>query len=82
MAIGNPNLTAREQKHNYTVPGMAHWAGTGPPGTTCATCRFHFGWCKKFRSMMTPTGQRREKLIRVPDNIPSCKYYEQKAAKK
>jgi hypothetical protein len=32
--------------------------------------------------MMTPTGQRREKLIRVPDNIPSCKYYEQKAAKK
>lgn len=80
MAIGNPNLTEREQKHNHTVAGMAHWAGTGPPGTTCATCAFYFGWCRKFREMMKTGGQRTQ--LKIPDNIPSCKYYEKRTTKR
>jgi hypothetical protein len=61
---------------------MAHWAGTGPPGTTCSSCGFYHGWCKKFRSMMLANLKKRWSPIPVPGHIPSCKYYEQKVSKK
>ena len=40
----NPFMTpaygeARERQIDRTVPGMAFFAGTGPPGKTCGDCR-------------------------------------------
>jgi hypothetical protein len=31
-----------------TKPGMAHWAGTGPAGTTCEGCA-HYGFRESIR---------------------------------
>jgi hypothetical protein len=34
---------------NSTVPGMAHWAGSGPVDTWCSTCWF-FGYYRNNRN--------------------------------
>jgi hypothetical protein len=43
------NLTAGhsaelEQQIRRTEPGMAHWAGSGPPGAHCDDCAFLGYW--------------------------------------
>ena len=42
---GTPGLTrpneALERLAAATVPGMAHWSGTGPEGATCGKCTFY-----------------------------------------
>lgn len=35
MTVANPALAALQSE---TVPGMAHWANTGPAGQSCASC--------------------------------------------
>ena len=67
-----------------TWSGMAHFAGTGPKGTTCRECQ-HWAFdgylsttgslkttiCEKYTRMMNGrVGQR------VPHDAPSCRYYE------
>ena len=61
-----------------TVPGMAHFAGGGPPGAICAHCahwqrpapnRKHI--CQKFVEL-TPKGPAKP----VPGTTPACKYFE------
>lgn len=61
-----------------TVPGMAHFAGTGPRGTICAHCphwqlpstssRKHI--CRKYQELM-PKGPAKQ----VPGSTPSCRYF-------
>ena len=65
----------RPPEYEKTVPGMAHWAGTGPLGTTCAGCRFYRGWCQKFRRMIR---EKRQSKFQLPPTTPSCKYFEPK----
>jgi len=38
--LGAPYLTTSEDAHRVTEPGMAHFAGSGPPGKTCKDCAF------------------------------------------
>ena len=38
MAIGNQYLTEINVEQTQTMPGMAHFAGTGPAGKTCGDC--------------------------------------------
>jgi hypothetical protein len=42
MSLSDPHLTAPDPKfatlEAATVPGMAHWGGTGPTGRTCREC--------------------------------------------
>ena len=57
-----------------THVGMAHFAGTGPAGTSCTTCEYRVkGGCSKFVEMTKGT------VRTYPKDTPSCKYY---AAKK
>jgi hypothetical protein len=56
---------------NEAVPGMAHFLGSGPPGTYCSRCRFYLGKrCEKYRRMMGHSGPAFSSANR------SCKYYE------
>jgi hypothetical protein len=67
-----------EDGMEHTPKGMAHWAGSGPPGALCRNCE-HFekgksgmGRCLKYQRM---TGLRGKAFTR---DCPACKYYEQK----
>ncbi|WGR74306.1 MULTISPECIES: hypothetical protein [unclassified Bradyrhizobium] len=61
-------------------PGMAHFSGTGPLATTCASCVFlaeqsgrrTLYRCKKFQQL---TGKQGNCINR---EFSSCKYYEPK----
>lgn len=69
-----------------SVPGMAHFAGTGPSNATCGECghlgyeRFskakawRFGGCAKFFKL---TGNHSPKAI--PPSTPACRHFEQRA---
>lgn len=67
------------QKLRRTVPGMAHFAGTGPVGETCGTCGYlsevtHRGRrinrCAKFTELMQ--GKVGDS---VPKRTPACRYF-------
>lgn len=68
-----------ERKVRATVPGMAHFALTGPRGKCCGDCkhmvpRGNLGYgCMKYYALM---GQwvRQE----LPRTTPSCKYFEER----
>lgn len=82
----NPALAALQR---VTMPGMAHWAGTGPADKSCIGCAL-------FRQIRKPVGQDKDipregrclKFIRVnralhgsasiyyiPPSTPSCRYF-------
>jgi hypothetical protein len=63
-----------------TVPGMAHFAGTGPFGATCGDCSF---WqtipksqrmhCAKYVRMT------KDKVKKpVPSRTPACRHFEER----
>lgn len=74
----NPALAALVKA---TIPGMAHWAGTGPRGKTCGECEFLVSIsvgvgrstrCEKYQQMMNgKVGSKK-----IPEVTPSCKYFE------
>ena len=47
LTNGYGNDLARQIKS--TVPGMAHWAGSGPADAYCSSCKF-FGYWKNKRN--------------------------------
>ena len=72
-----------EQMEMRTVPGMAHWAGTGPEGAFCSNCN-HYGYeyftskgrlmrrlsaCGKFYAMTETHGDT------LPSKTDACKYF-------
>lgn len=81
--LTEPNPALAEQVRR-TPDGMAHWAGTGPDGATCAKCE-HYGYFYEDRA-----GQSRRKpsacalyarrMQKHGGNIPSdtdaCKWFE------
>lgn len=90
--LGTPHLTQATVEQAQTAPGMAHWAGSGPPGNACKQCRFKDYWaqqrnrhglgkdaksrgCKKFFDLTGVHGPA------IRDNLPACKYFEEKPAK-
>jgi hypothetical protein len=44
--LGSKHLTHTTKKQEVTVPGMAHFAGTGPRNKCCGSCQF-FGYWKR-----------------------------------
>jgi len=83
--LTEPNKELAEQVRN-TIPGMAHWAGTGPKGSTCGTCKnlVDIQWgvgrttrCQKYYSMMNKKWGPKK----IDPQTPSCKYYEDKTKK-
>jgi hypothetical protein len=62
-----------------TPRGMAHWAGTGPPGATCQFCthfqadkRGRHGYCQKYRELMCG---RVKKPVKFARDTKACHYY-------
>lgn len=64
-----------------SVPGMAHFAGTGPEGATCGKCAH---WtislnrrgsyvCAEYARMMHV-----EEGGKIPKNTPACRYFKTK----
>ncbi|MER8846021.1 hypothetical protein [Mesorhizobium australicum] len=59
---------------NRTVVGMAHFAGSGPSGSSCSACEH---WvtnrnkmiCDKYRQL---TGDDRKE---IPSGAPCCRYF-------
>jgi hypothetical protein len=74
-----------------TPPGMAHWAGTGPRGTTCRECR-HWMTTGKWQMEAGPAGGgdplpsrcRRYRSLGMhrrfgpplPHDTPSCQHFD------
>lgn len=81
----SPELT---HQMSLTRPGMAHLAGSGPAGETCAECERWGYWhevrhaghaknvwraaCAKYRELTGKIGDR------VPGGSAACKYFEVK----
>jgi hypothetical protein len=67
------------QKLRRTVPGMAHFAGTGPVGEACGQCSYlaettrrgkRFARCGKYTELMD--GKPGDA---VPKSTPACRYF-------
>lgn len=92
LTVANPALAALQA---VTVPGMAHWASTGPGGQSCAGCAF-------FRARRKAVGEPKEapregrclKFIRInralhgsagiywiPPQTASCRHFDAKPVK-
>ena len=71
-------------KINSTFPGSAHWAGTGPIGTTCRECvsfDFH-GYFSTGGGLIKPAACLKYKQMmngkdgpKIPHEQKSCKYF-------
>ena len=77
--IGNDKLTGMTQEQIASVPGMAHFSGTGPKGTFCLGCKFmddhgSYRYCKKYEELMK--GVMGFKPKNVYGNPRSCKYFQ------
>jgi hypothetical protein len=86
--LTEPNAELAEQVRR-TPPGMAHWAGTGPAGQTCAGCG-HYGYWYETRT--GKSGRRAsacELYFRrchthgntLPAATPACKYFNPRLTK-
>ena len=76
------------QQIRRTHVGQASWAGTGPPGETCATCKFYGCW-KQVRDAAGNVTKTAHLLDRcdafqkltgkigpaVPPNAQACKHF-------
>src|SRR5271169_6243776 len=75
--------TAANRYRSYE--GQAHFAGTGPPGMTCAACAYFVpgskreGKAETKRCGLWPQLKGRSALgPRVPSNALACKYFEKR----
>lgn len=68
-----------ERQVRATIPGMAHWAGSGPKNKHCGDCHFlvprgSLGYgCDKFRQL-TGTMVRDD----IPRTTRACRYFQQR----
>ena len=84
--MATPNLTKPnpelERMVNATIPGMAHWAGSGPPGATCGKCKnwrslgdddsgkIKFNRCEKYFQLIGKVGPEP-----IPKGTAACRYF-------
>lgn len=70
-------------KVRATIPGMAHWAGTGPRYKTCGECEHWVSIkvgvgtstrCEKYTLMMRGA----QGTKKIPINTTACKYFEER----
>jgi hypothetical protein len=87
------NLTSpnpqQDRLSRSSFAGMAHFAGTGPAGSTCRECRFwqhvQYGYHSrvgKYHGLIKPCACAKYRSITgragalVPDDAMACKYFE------
>ena len=68
-----------ERGRRETPPGMAHWAGSGPPKTKCVDCRhldlakdskIEKAICLKYKKLIGRAGKK------IPKWTAACKFFE------
>ncbi len=75
-----------ERGFQETAPGMAHWAGSGPTGTTCRECVYFTGKTYHSKAGGFRGGSKpapclkfkqlmRQKGPPVPHDSAACKYF-------
>jgi hypothetical protein len=84
MPLGDLNLSDVSAQQAQSEPGMAHFSGTGPKGTTCGHCAY-WGYkrevgkagamrpvdaCKLFYQFTGKHGPA------IKAALPSCRYFE------
>lgn len=75
----NPEL---DRLVTATVPGMAHWSGTGPPGATCGKCRHHMSLPNHLEKMVLKRCAKYFHLVQkvgpepIPNKTVACRYWE------
>ncbi len=71
--------SAVERGRRDTPPGMAHWAGSGPVGTTCMDCQHldlakdskaEKAQCRKYKKLAHRPGKK------FPKRSAACRYFE------
>ena len=79
IPLTQPNQDLAD-KINRTIPGMAHWSGTGPKGMTCGSCQYFVTIsrgmgvstrCEKYSQMMSG----RISPKKLPPGTFACKYF-------
>lgn len=81
-----------DQMARQSFPGMAHFAGTGPHGSTCRECIF---WAHgehdyrskngKYHGLILPASCNKYRRLtqnigdKIPDDARACKYFEANA---
>jgi hypothetical protein len=95
MVTNTPHLTRGfdeqlEFQIRRTVPGMAHWAASGPFGETCGSCRFLGYWKQRRNGSGETIGTARAKgcaeFHRLtgthgpapPKNTEACRHFQRK----
>jgi hypothetical protein len=79
---------AHDRAARATFPGMAHFAGSGPPFKTCHECQFwdHNGYhakTGKYHGLIKPAPCRKFRALtrevgdKVPDDAAACRHFEQ-----
>ena len=76
--LTEPNHDLARMRHD-TIPGMAHWAGSGPKGQICGNCihltllggRKILHRCSKYTQLMGRQGPKD-----IPDDTPACRHFE------
>lgn len=53
-----------------TVPGMAHFAGSGPAGAMCGSCAHWSGHCRQWQRL-----SRSDAILPVPPESAACRHY-------
>lgn len=59
-----------------TPSGMAHWSGTGPPGTVCEPCRFYGYGMQYPNSCYRYFLLTRQHGAAFPVETPSCQHFQ------
>ena len=86
--LGDPGLTTPDPQFSKqvdgSIPGMAHFAGTGPDGAVCGRCGYwifvNIGHgtsprCSKYAEMMGG----KFGPAKIPHNTPACRYFKANA---
>jgi hypothetical protein len=84
LTVIDPELERAEMQ---TAPGMAHWAGSGPEGAKCGSCRFYGYSFLKSNGDATNKEKACEKFWKstgrhggsLDKSQIGCKYFESKA---
>jgi hypothetical protein len=82
LTIANPQL---QPLVDATPPGMMHWSGTGPHGTTCEGCKFFqprkdretkeiSGRCREYRRIMRGR-HGSAPVMEFPPETASCRHF-------
>lgn len=85
--LTKPHDELTQQRYKDSHAGMAHWAGTGPEGTTCRQCQHAYDFDRYSKSHKTMAGRLRNARCRryqgmtgrkgnkFDPNTASCRFF-------